>query len=701
MIRNNTSFPIQITNKIKTLHYTYSTDDKWKNLLSYYQYIVKSVLTDPSFSIIDSRGLLLYFVMGLGKTRTAVSVALSAINRPIVAIIPKSLQKNFEETIKYVEKELGTTIQNKLNYVTLDAYNSAAQLNKLNNINDKLIIVDEAHNLFKAIINGNSNSNAHKIYQTIMNAKNIKILFLTGTPISKDPFELVPCINMLSGKETLPIYYDQFNSLYIDYINKKILNREFLANRLLGLVSYMTISNETKDMFPLELPFIIEKVEMSKFQYSKYLLAREKEELNKKKIIQYSVKAMSIPKQGSMSKYYVDSRSASNFVYSDDMYEGGETKETKETEETEETEERVEETEENKSFAENEEEYDNKKIKSIEEVEKKESEDITKYIEINNTVDKKTDKKNISINFINKIKDENSPKMALIAKRIKNSKGLTLIYSQFVNIHGLKQMSLFLEREGIYNYETNQEEGFKYILYTGDIDQKKRTNLIKIFNSVENKDGNIIKSILISKTGAEGLDLKNIRETHQLEPYWDFSRNNQVKSRAVRYGSHTDLPQSERTVQPYIYLAIANQEMYNRISDKKKEKQTIDEMFYERSVNKKIINDQVNKLLQDVSIECSYFNTSECYTCNPTNERLFTDDPLLDTKISNPCIQYKEEEMVATKIIIGNEEYYYTENPLTVYKYNKSLDGYNIINSDIELIENIKKIIKENISDKV
>lgn len=621
MIRNNTSFPIQITNKIKELLTIYNADNRWKSLLAYYQYIVKDVITNSDMEIKDSRGLLIYFVMGLGKTRTAVAVALSVINRPVIAIIPKSLQKNFQETLEFVEKELNIKLNNKINYVSLDAYNSYSQLERLHSgLNNSLIIVDEAHNLFKAIINGTPESNAYRIYESILHAKNVKILFLTGTPVSKDPFELVPCVNMLAGKDLLPIYYDQFNSLYIDYINKKILNREFLANRLLGLVSYMSVSEATRHMFPKEMPVIVERVEMSKLQYRKYLIVREKEEQNKSKSIQHSVKAMSIPKQGSMSKYYVESRSASNFVYP----------------------------------------FEN-----------------------------------------NPITKENSPKMALIANRVKDLKGLSLVYSQFVNLHGLKQIAVYLEQLGFTEFKLdNTTTGPKYILYVGETESKYRDKIIKIFNSDENKYGSIIKTILVSKTGAEGLDLKNIKETHQLEPYWDYSRNDQVKARAIRYGSHIALPEAERIVQPYIYLSVANKEIYNKIKDSKsKEKQTIDELFYERSVNKKIINDQMNKLLQDVSIECSYFKTSDCYVCNPTNERLFTNDPLLDTKISNPCITYREDEKYATEIKIGDSVYYYIENPLVVYKFNPELNGYTVLDSDLELIDTIRKLIMDNIKD--
>jgi hypothetical protein len=618
MIRNNTSFSLQITSKIKELYSIYSKDLQWKSLLDYYQYIVKNVIINPLFSINDSRGLLIYFTMGLGKTRTAVSIAIS-VDMPVLVILPKSLQQNFEDTMKFIERDIKPT-KNKINFISMDAYNSINQLERTGQLNGKLIIIDEAHNFFRAIINGNPESNAFRMYEQIMNAKNIKLIFLTGTPISKDPFELVPCINMLSSSKTgtgnnvLPIYYTQFNDLYVDLTKRTIRNKEFLANRLLGLVSYATVSDSQDksngiSLFPVEFPIIISYVEMSAMQYRKYLQVREKEEINKKKQRQSKSSPMSLPKQTSMSSYYVMSRSISNYVD--------------------------------------------------------------------------------SLNPKDKITNENSPKLALIAQRVNDCKGIAMVYSQFVNSHGLKQLIYYLNEYGFVEY-SGEKNNKTYAFFTGET--KSRDTIISIVNSDENKHGNIIKVLLISKTGAEGLNLKNIRETHQIEPYWDYARTNQVKARAVRYMSHMTLPELERNVQPYIYISTANKEIWSQL--KEREEQTIEEMFYKRAVEKHIINTEFNKLLQSVAIECSYFKMDNCYICEPTNIPLFTDDPIIDVKISNPCILYKEEEKEANRITINNNEYYYTVDPLHVYKYDVLLDGYVEIDNE-EIIEYIKQEMRK------
>ena len=56
----------------------------------------------------------------------------------------------------------------------------------------------------------------------IMKTKNIKIIFLTGTPIVNSPFEIVPCFNMLmgqiNGKSFFPEIEEDFNNWFINIL---------------------------------------------------------------------------------------------------------------------------------------------------------------------------------------------------------------------------------------------------------------------------------------------------------------------------------------------------------------------------------------------------------------------------------------------------------------------------------------------------
>ena len=66
-----------------------------------------------------------------------------------------------------------------------------------------------------------------------------------------------------------------------------------------------------------------------------------------------------------------------------------------------------------------------------------------------------------------------------------------------------------------------------------------------------NLRGETIKILLTTKTGAEGRDLKNVRQVHIVEPYWNPVRIKQVK-RAVRVGSHIQLPEKKNSRNIYV-----------------------------------------------------------------------------------------------------------------------------------------------------
>jgi SNF2 family DNA or RNA helicase len=82
-----------------------------------------------------------------------------------------------------------------------------------------------------------------------------------------------------------------------------------------------------------------------------------------------------------------------------------------------------------------------------------------------------------------------------------------------------------------------------YAEYTGKVPQGERDQMVKDYNS------GLIKQLLISGAGGEGLDLKGTKLMQILEPHWNEPTLDQVKGRAVRYQSHAHLPENERNVE--------------------------------------------------------------------------------------------------------------------------------------------------------
>lgn len=706
LIRNSTSFPVKVSARLRELFEDYQkilrgekdveeTEYLIAKGLKYYQYLVRSVMTNPDFGIGkdgNARGLLIYHTMGMGKTYLAVATAISLwdVRLPLV-IVAKSLQKNFINTIrKYIkimnpdddEDELNdkqTKAVRKFKFVSIDAYNMATTVAKITSgtLNDRLIIIDEAHNLFRGIINNPSEkTNARKLYEMVMNARNIRLLFLTGTPASKDPFELVPCFNMLAGYDLLPAQYDVFYKNFVDTKNVTIKNRNKLANRIVGLVSHVShtlpsepvdsadsvspsksIELRTEGGFPEELKTIIERVEMSKEQYRQYLFAREKEESEGKggsqfsgedKIKQTADLALPGSESNVGSTYHVYSRSISNF---------------------------------------------------------------------NPPGDPNSTKKiyNVAAMYDEDFNNKSSPKAIKLISNLAESPGPALVYSQFVNVGGLAVIARFLKNAGyksIRSLENIQKHNKNFAIISGDIKSEDRSKIQEVFNSPENAHGELIKVLLVSKTGTEGLDLKGIRQIHIFEPYWDKSREDQVKARGIRLGSHDHLPVEEREVQPFLYISIENKEMFEGMQPseggKLIEKITIDEKFHDRALIKHTMNNEFRELLREVSLECSINKYSEqCRVCVPTDAPLFHEDPIRDLRLPDPCKTLTETELTVTEITLPPlnagevaTTYYYSKDPtspfgIRFFKYDDELKTHSPIDPSTGLFMRLLEIVEK------
>ena len=153
----------------------------------------------------------------------------------------------------------------------------------------------------------------------------------------------------------------------------------------------------------------------------------------------------------------------------------------------------------------------------------------------------------------------------------KASEGVILIYSQYID-SGLIPMALALEEMGFTRYGQNVKPLFKnkpnevvdvrtmeppqdkknfmparYAMITGETRLSPNNDFeVKGLTGEDNKDGNKIKVVLISKAGSEGIDFKFIRQVHILEPWYNLSRHEQLIGRAIRHLSHRDLPFEEQ-----------------------------------------------------------------------------------------------------------------------------------------------------------
>lgn len=148
-----------------------------KQLLDHQKLVVKHML--------NHRSCLTYHGPGSGKTRIAV-VLVALLKKPALVVVPASLKENFAKEIDKIEKESKTKIDRALFHII----SSHTFLDFLpENCQDKLLIVDEAHELRNA-----EGKISKKVLACTERAS--KVLLMTGSPLVNRPSDIAPLINM-------------------------------------------------------------------------------------------------------------------------------------------------------------------------------------------------------------------------------------------------------------------------------------------------------------------------------------------------------------------------------------------------------------------------------------------------------------------------------------------------------------------------
>ena len=95
----------------------------------------------------------------------------------------------------------------------------------------------------------------------------------------------------------------------------------------------------------------------------------------------------------------------------------------------------------------------------------------------------------------------------------------------------------------------------RFATWSGTEKVVQRETIRSNFNNYNNRYGQVLLIILTTSSGAEGIDLKNVRQVHIMEPYWNRVRVEQVIGRARRNYSHVDLPKEQQNVKIFQYVS--------------------------------------------------------------------------------------------------------------------------------------------------
>ena len=523
--------------------------------------------------------------------------------------------------------------------------------------------------------------------------------------LAKNEIDVISRSISIQTFKALPDNLENFQKQFINIANSTLTNENLFKKRILGLTSYLNDKEHLMPKYKELEDFTVIKIPMSDYQFGEY----EKARIQERKLEQNSKKNKGKQQKDelyndSTSTYRIFSRAFCNFVFPEGkrpMPKDGESIEDSIKNASEDTMDAVT----------IDEKIDNPDgLYTIEDIEKLKKD---KTDEEDDTYEKRILN---ALVFLEKNKDKYltpeglktySPKFLHILDNLKDNemRGLHLIYSQFRTLEGIGILKLVLENNGFTEFKIKKNENDQWVLnidienkgkptfalYTGTESVEEKEIIRNIYNSdwdfvpdtivselkiisSNNYFGEIVKTLMITASGAEGISLKNTRFVHIIEPYWHPVRTDQVIGRARRICSHQNLPEAFRTINVFMYLMSFTKKQLDdessielKLKDRSKIDNvtviTSDEALYEIANMKKKINKQLLHAMKEASIDCSVNIKSnqkeniKCFSFGKAYATSFSYQPSISKEESDKSSEINKTKLAwtAVEVEIGNE----------------------------------------------
>jgi hypothetical protein len=336
-----------------------------------------------------------------------------------------------------------------------------------------------------------------------------------------------------------------------------------------------------------------------------------------------------------------------------------------------------------------------------------------------------------------------SPKFLAMLENIQDPDylGLHLVYSQFRTMEGIGVFSLVLEKNGFTRFKIKknvsgiweidipeQDKGKPtYALYTGTETTEEKEMTRHIYNgewdqipenisselrkiSKNNNMGEIIKVFMITSSGSEGINLRNTRYVHIMEPYWHPVRVEQVIGRARRICSHKALPPSLQTVEVFVYLMVFTEsqlksdeaiELKRKDLSKRSPKVpfTSDQYMYEISDIKATLTSQLTEAIKESAFDCYLHSNGKCVNFGDPTKDKFSYVPDYAEQQNDTTVKANKVaiEWVGKPVTLNGIKYVYrrmSKNVLNIYdkdSYEAALKDPSIIPLQVGTLETNEK----------
>ena len=678
-----------------------------------YQIFISKILDYNS----PYKDLLVYHGLGAGKTAATINLYNVLYNSTpgwnVFILLKATLRPGWiNEMERWLQTEDKKFRLDNIKFISYDAPNADKSfmdaVKDADSSKKNLYIIEEAHNFIRNVysnISSKAGKRAQTVYDYIIQDKKendgVRVVLLTATPTINKPFELALLFNLLRPN-IFPKSEAQFNSIYVsgtggfERLNPNKKNN--FQRRILGLTSYYIGS--TPDYFATKKIDYVD-IPMSPYQEDLYNYFEGIEESIAKK------------SKGKSQTYMSYTRQAANFVFPP-MAQGmsGENRPRPRNFKV------IDKIDRGKGLEDDKEEKDKEKYYNVQQYvdtvekyavmfdsylndfyqkDKKNgytlAEDIAKirekYVYDLTEFAKKEEKRSLLFDAMY----NSSAKFIIIIINVLRSPGPSLVYSNYVLMEGLQLFKIYLKYFGfsLWKDKDSGVNNFRYIEYHGGIDVETRGKYIKQFNVTENAHGKLIKIIMISPAGAEGLSLMNTRQVHIMEPYWHEVRIEQMIGRAIRLCSHKELPLNERHVDVYRYKSVRYDQVDKKI--------TADQLIENLARSKQGLLQSFEDAVKEAAIDCELYkahnflkNDYKCFKFDepslfaPQIGPAYKDDIIDDFKMDNglnsinsEVVRIKVIKISAVKILTkdgdkvtysDSEFYWYNPDTQVVYDFN-------------------------------
>jgi hypothetical protein len=546
--------------------------------------------------------------------------------------------------------------------------------------------------------------------------------------LKRNDIDVIPQGIEVINRKALPDDLNTFLTRYINESDKKLKNVDALKRRILGLSSYFRSAQES--LLPrynkqLGVDYHIVRITMSDTQFKIYEGARIEERKSEKHKPKSDVADLFDEKS---STYRIFSRLFCNFVMPERPIPMSNRKKKEGEEEKEEESGIVAALKEGRKIESKQDVEDEREgeIEGDEVLE--ELGGITYKEQLDRAI------KNIEEHSSDFLTPEAlqtySPKFLNMLENIQDPEhqGLHLVYSQFRTAEGIGIFSLVLEKNGFARFRIKKnnfniweidipevDEGKPtYALYTGTETSEEKEMIRHIYNGEwdqipdsignvlkskyrNNNMGEVIKVFMITSSGSEGINLRNTRYVHIMEPYWHPVRLEQVIGRARRICSHKDLPKALQTVEVFVYIMIFSEAQLKSdeaIELKRKDLSkalprvpiTSDQYLFEISEIKANLTAQLTDAVKESAFDCYIYSNGKCVNFgDPTNDK-FSYVPDYAEQQNDTTVQANKKaiEWVGKPITINGVEYIYkrvSRDVLDLYDketYTKALEDSSI-----------------------